>query len=96
MTIKQAIENGPNRFSRILGHATFDGIPVQIRVRVSDSFQAVAEYSDASCENNVWHKLGGNFSLAMPFGRFLDVIPYVARFELTPAVQEMLMTVGAN
>lgn len=87
-TIHQTILNGPNRFARILGHATLNGLPVRLRVRVGGwgLGQAIIECTDATRENDGWHQLGGNYSLAMPFDRMLQAIPCVAQLQLTPAL----------
>ncbi len=84
--LSEVIENGPNRFSRILGHASVDGHRVRIQVRVAGFYHARVEYTDATRENDAWHMIGGNFALNMPFHCFLRALPVVAALELTPAI----------
>ena len=85
-TLHQAILNGPNRFSRILGHGTINGVESRLRIRVNGFSHAVVEHTDATRENDTWHMFGGNYSLLMPFRAFLGMIPCVAQFRLTPAL----------
>ncbi len=84
-TIKQVIENGSNRWSRIIGHATIQGVEVRLRVRIS-GWSAAAEYTDATRENDTWHQLGGSYPQNTTFSFLLHMLPCVAQLRLLPAV----------
>lgn len=88
-TIKQAIMNGPNRWSRILGHATINGAEVRLQIRIR-GFSAVVEYTDATRENDTWHQLGGSYSQNTICTFMLRMLPCMAQFNLTPAMAEEL------
>ncbi len=90
MTLKDVIINGPNRFTRILGHATVDGLPVRLSMRFVGFGIVVVEYTDATRENDGRHQLGGNYSPEMAFTAMLATLPRIARFEPTPAIVDAL------
>lgn len=101
MTIQQVIQNGPNKWTRLIGHATVEGHPVRLQVRSRDWGQAVVEYRSAIWESDTWHQIGSNWPLTMQFGKMLDLLPDLAQVQLTQSIIEtvshgMILERGAS
>ena len=85
MTIGQVIANGPNRFSRVIGTGTMNGISVRVRLRVSGFSQAFAEFTEDGAN---WMPLSGNYPIGSSFARCVNTLPYLAQVELNQEIYE--------
>lgn len=91
-SLRVVIQNGPNRWSRILGHAKLYGEPVRVRMRITPIGSVVFEYNDATRDSDGWHQLGGSYSSGMTFGCALQTLPCIARLDMTPVILEEIAT----
>jgi len=87
-SVREVIANGDNRWRRVLGHGTVNGVPVRVIVRVTGFDRVTVEYTDATRENDCWHPLA-SYSASMRFWSMMESIPSIAQFRFTPNLLDL-------